>query len=107
MTKRKARPPTWLSMSLLVLTAQRADGLVLAVMVSTSDFVVMGFEVASPKRGVTDLEAASAVFASHAHKVIGQAATLGEGVALAERYTQAWLESDAAAALCACGEIRT
>jgi len=110
MTKRKVRPPAWSAISLLTLSAgPRADGRLLAVMASPSDFVVMAFEVHNPpKRGSSDAEAAAAVFAAHAHKVVGQAVSLPAAVLLAEQYVQAWLESDAAAlALCTCTEIDT
>lgn len=105
MTKRKLRPPTWLAVSLLSLTAQRPGGLVLAVMVSVDDFVVVAFETSAPSPGSTNAEAAAAIFGSHAHKVIGQGVSLAGGVAIAERYAAAWLVSDEAAALCGCGEI--
>lgn len=103
----KVRPPVWQAISLLTLTASRSSGPVLAVMVSPADFVVIAFEVlAPPSRGASELEAAAAVFGSHSHKVVGQSLSLSAGVALAESYAAAWLESDAAcAALCACGEI--
>ena len=109
MTKRKLKPPSWVTLGFLALTAERADGRVLAVVVSPTDLVVMGFEVHNlPKRGVGGVEAANAVFGSHAHKVIGQAVSMAEVVALANHYVGAWLESDAAAAaLCNCGEIAT
>jgi hypothetical protein len=106
-TKRKVRPPAWSMVALLTLTAQRPDGPVLAVMVSPSDYVVIAFEVREPpKRGATDVEAATAVFGAHAHKVVGQAVSMAAAVALANHYVAAWLESDAAAAeLCKCVEI--
>jgi hypothetical protein len=110
MTKRKVRPPAWSSVALLTLTGQRGvDGPVLAVMVSPSDCVVIAFEVQNPPaRGASEVEAASAVFAAHAHKVIGKAVSMGEAVALANHYMGAWLESDEAAAeLCRCTEIGT
>lgn len=108
MTKRKVRPPEWSAVSLLTLTTQRgAGGPVLAVMVSPGDFVVIAFEVLEPpRRGASNVEAATAVFSAHAHKVIGQAVSMSAAVSLAESYAAAWLESDAKAAeLCACGEI--
>lgn len=108
MTKRKVRPPQWSSVALLTLTAQRgADGPVLAVMVSPADFVVIAFEAFQPaRRGASDVEAVSSVFAAHNHKVLGQAVSMAAAVELAEKYTAAWLESSARAAeLCACGEI--
>jgi len=110
MTKRKIRPPSWSAVSLLALGCERpSDGRLLAVMVSPSDFVVMAFEVHDPPaRGSSDVEAASAVFAAHAHKVVGQGVSFAAAVMLAESYAAAWLESDAAAAtLCKCTEIAT
>jgi len=110
MTKRKIRPPSWSAVSLLALGCERpTDGRLLAVMVSPTDFVVMAFEVHNPPaRGSSDVEAAGAIFAAHAHKVVGQAVSFAAAVMLAESYATAWLESDAAAeTLCACREIGT
>lgn len=106
MTKRKQRPPEWRAVSLLTLAVVRqADRRMLALLVDVSDFTIVAFETGEPPRGATGLEAAAAVFGSHAHKVVGQGTSLAQGVALAELYASAWVESDEAAERCRCGEI--
>lgn len=107
MTKKKVRLPTWSALSLLMLTCRRADGRALALLLNVDDFTVLALEALEPERGATGIEAASAVFASHAHKVVGQRRTLAEAAVLAEDYASNWVAGDegAAAALCDCGEI--
>ncbi len=101
--RRKPRSPIWRSVSILTLTCERSSGLALLVSVEPESHIVVAVEAEVPRGSA--LHGVNAIFDNHAHKVVGQGATLSDAIEMAECYAAAWLRSDEAAAACMCDEI--
>lgn len=92
----------WSIASQLTLQTRRADGLMLAIMISTENGAVLAFQAAPPPTG--GLAGAQSVLDDHAHQLLGQLLPLSKAMEFAEQCAAAWVVG-APFPACTCGEI--